>query len=335
MMNISRPLVLLSTVLICQAAFADNIVSAVNKAPVVSDGTTAGHVTDFVINLDTTLDPSTDGRTLLQGKTIRITLPASFQNTKDYPFDKCGPPPLFGIKCNTAVLLQGWPQHPVAPPPVKYAFDYEEDTNTLVFTAKVDLMPDAPLEPGIKQMHLLLFGFTNPHPGHYRLKVEAETGPGGALETGWAKIHIIPKSRPSINVTSTGGDNPTTLNTIYQSAIVSNAVPLNYNFLLWDRKDKAFVGVDIADIDGNGNYLFKKGNKVVGHVSIDAPEGAVGQMLMSYGESVKAAPPTIGGPETTARWVGKFVAGSEPGRYTVTAKLNGGNEVEMFVDVTN
>ena len=58
-------------------------------------------------------------------------------------------------------------------------------------------------------------------------------------------------------------------------------------------------------------------------------------MLMSFGESVKAAPPTIGGPETTARWVGKFVAGSEPGRYTVTAKLNGGNEVEMFIDVTN
>jgi hypothetical protein len=165
--------------------------------------------------------------------------------------------------------------------------------------------------------------------------VEAETGPGGALETGWAKIHIIPKSRPSINVTSTGSDNPTALNTIYQSATVGNAVPLNYNFLLWDRKDKAFVGVDIADIDGNGNYLFKKGNKVVGHASIDAPEGAVGQMLMSFGESVKAAPPTIGGPETTARWIGKFVAGSEPGRYTVTAKLNGGNEVEMFIDVTN
>ena len=165
--------------------------------------------------------------------------------------------------------------------------------------------------------------------------MEAETGPGGALETGWAKIHIIPKSRPSINVTSTGDDNPTTLNTIYQSAIVSNAVPLNYNFLLWDRKDKAFVGVDIADIDGNGNYLFKKGKKVVGHVSIDAPEGAVGQMLMSFGESMAAIPPTIGGEETTARWVGKFVAGSEPGRYTVTAKLNGGNEVEMFVDVTN
>jgi len=339
MMNIIRLLVLLSSVLICQAAFADNIVSAVIKAPVVSDGTTAGHATDFVINLDTTLDPSINGRTLLQGKTIRITLPASFQNTKDYAFGGCGPP-LFGKPCNTAVLLQGWPQHPVGPPPMKYSFSYEEDKNTLVFTALVDLEPNGPMEPGIKQMHLLLFGFTNPHPGHYRLKVKAETGPGGAMETGWAKIHIIPKSRPSINVTSTGGDNalPTPLNTrntIYQSATVYSEAPLSYNFLLWDRKDKAFVGVDIADIDGNGNYLFKKGNKVVGHVSIDAPDGAVGQMLMSYGESVEAAPPTIGGPETTARWVGKFFAGSEPGRYTVTAKLNGGNEVEMFVDVTN
>jgi hypothetical protein len=339
MMNIIRPLVLLFTVLICQAAFADGIVNSIIKAPIISDGTTAGHATDFVINLDTSLDPSTDGRTLLEGKTIRITLPASFQNTKDYMFGGCGPP-LYGKPCNTAVLLQGWPQHPVGPPPVKYSFGYEEDTNTLVFTALVDLMPNAPMEPGIKQMHLVLFGFTNPRPGHYRVKVDAQTGPGGALETGWAKIHIIPKSRPSINVTSTGGDNAlpppqNTQNTIYQSTTVGNAAPLRYNFLLWDRKDKAFVGVDIDDIDGNGNYLFRKGNKVVGHVSIDAPEGATGQMLMSFGESVKASPPTIGGPETTARWVGEFTAGSEPGRYTVTAKLNGGNEVEMFVDVTN
>jgi hypothetical protein len=338
MMKIIRPLVLLFTVLICQAAFAGDIVNSVVKAPVASDGTTAGRATDFVINLDNSLDPSTDGRTLLQGKTIRITLPASFQNTKDYMFGGCGPP-LWDDECNTAVLLQGWPQHPVGPPPVKYAFDYEENTNTLVFTANIDLMPASPMEPGIKQMHLILLGFTNPRPGHYRLKVEAETGPGGDLETGWAKIHIIPKSRPSINVTSTGYDNAAppplnTRNTIYQSATVDNEAPLNYNFLLWDRRDKPFVGVDIADIDGNGNYLFKKGNKVVGHVSIDAPEGAVGQMLMSFGESVKAETPTIGGPKMTARWVGKFVAGSEPGRYTVTAKLNGGNEVEMFVDVT-
>ncbi len=103
----------LSTVLIFQPALADGIVSAINKAPVASDGTTAGRTTDFVINLDRSLDPSVDGRTLLTGKTIRITLPEGFENTEGYAFGTPGPlcaPPLSGDECNTGVLLQGWPQ---------------------------------------------------------------------------------------------------------------------------------------------------------------------------------------------------------------------------------
>jgi hypothetical protein len=338
MMNKIRVLILLFSLLVCQVSYADGIVMEINKAPVSSDGTTAGRTTDFVIDLDTALDPSVSGRTLLQGETIRITLPESFQNTENYPFFAAGPdcaPPLSGKQCNTAVLLQGWPQHPIAPPFMKYSFHYEAATNSVVYTALENLTPAAPLEPGIKQMHLLLLGFTNPHPGHYRVKVEAETGPAGAMETGWDKIHIIPKSRPSINVTSTGNDNSATLNTIYQTTTVENEVPLNYNFLLWDRNDVPFGDVDIADIDGSGNYLFKKGDKVVGHVSIEAPEGATGQMLTSFGSSFVTATPVFGPPSMTARWVAKFRAGSEPGRYTVTAKLNGGNEVNMFIDVTN
>ena len=53
MMNKIRVLILLFTVLVCQVSYADGIVSEINKAPVVSDGTTAGRTTDFVINLDT------------------------------------------------------------------------------------------------------------------------------------------------------------------------------------------------------------------------------------------------------------------------------------------
>jgi hypothetical protein len=309
MMNKIRVLILLFAVLVCQVSYGDGTVMEINKAPASSDGTTAGRTTDFVIDLDTALDPSVSGRTLLQGKTIRITLPEGFQNTENYPFFAVGPncgPPLSGKQCNTAVRLQGWPQHPIRPPFMKYSFHYQADTNSVVYTALEDLTPTAPLEPGIKQMHLLLLGFTNPHPGHYRVKVEAETGPAGAVETGWAKIHIIPKSRPSINVTSTGSDNPAALNTIYQTTTVGNEVPLNYIFLLWDRNDVPFGDVDIADIDGNGNYLFRKGNKVVGHVSIEAPEGATGQMLMRFGPASVMQTPVFGPPSMTARWGAKI-----------------------------
>ena len=327
---------MLVTLFVFQTAQANSIVSEVVKAPVVSDGTTTGHATDFVINLDTILNPSTAGRTLLMGKTISIILPKEFKNTLGYPFNPpgCGPP-LSGKMCNTGVLLQGWPQHPIGPPPLKYSLMYEADSNTIVFTALQDLESSLPLAPGIKQMHLILFGFINPHPGHYRIKVEAETGENGELETGWAKIHIVPKSRPSINITSTGADNPTTLNTIYQETTAGNAAPLNYNFLLWDKNDAPFVDVDLVDLGEGSNYLLKQGNKVVGHVNIDAPEGASGHMLMSFGPSMLTNPPTIGAPVETARWVGSFMSGSSTGRYTITAKLNGGNEVKMFVDVSN
>ena len=326
-------MVLLCSLLVFQTVQANSIVNEVINAPIVSDGTTAGRTTDFVINLDTSLDPSIAGRTLLEGNQIRIILPKEFKNTLDYGFVGC-PPPLWDRKCNTGVLLQGWPQHPIGPPPSKYKMEYDDTSNTITFIAKQDLVPSLPLEPGLKQMHLILLGFTNPHPGHYRIKVEAETGLNGALETGWAKIHIVPKSRPSISVTSTGMYNPDELNTIYQETTVNNEAPLLYNFLLWDKKDKPFVGVDLFDLGEGSNYLLKKGNKVVGHVNIDAPDDASGYMLMSEGESVSAFRPTLGGPTLTARWVGKFVAGTKAGRYTITAKLNGGNEVKMFVDVS-
>jgi len=333
-MNKNYVIILLCSLLVFQTAHASNIVNEIIKAPVVSDGTTAGHATDFVINLDTILNPSTAGRTLLQDKEIRIILPKEFQNTREYEFGGCGPP-LSGKECNTGVLLQGWPQHPIGPPPLKYGMMYDAVSNTITFTAKQDLIPSLPMEPGLKQIHLILFGFINPHPGHYRIKVEAETGINSELETGWAKIHIVPKSRASINVTSTGVDNPMTFNTIYQKTTVNTPAPLNYNFLLWDRKDKPFVGVDLIDLGEGDNYLLKKRNKVVGHVNIEAPDGASGHMLMSFGPSILTNPPTIGAPIETARWEGSFMAGTSTGRYTITARLNGGNEVKMFVDVTD
>lgn len=325
-------------VLSLNVVFAEGIVESADKAPVAPDGTTAGRITDFVITLDRSLDPSIPGRTLLQGNSIRITLPSGFRNTEGYAFGSAGAicgPPLSGDECNTGVLLQGWPQHPIVPPAAKYSMTYDEPSNTIVFTALVDLVPAPPLEPGIKQLHLILLGFTNPGPGQYRVQVEAETGPGGTLETGYSTLQIVPLSRPSVNMTSTGDDNMPTLNTIYQSTTVNNTVPLKYNFLLWDRNDEPFAGVDVVPVNGNDDYLLRKNGSTVGHVRIDAPDGATGQQLMSFGPSVVQGTPVFGPPSMTARWVGRFMAGSEPGMYTITVKINGGNSIQTFVTVAD
>jgi hypothetical protein len=53
----------------------DGIVSTVLKAPITPDGDVAGRPTDVVITLDTSLDPEVEGRTLLAGETIKVTLP--------------------------------------------------------------------------------------------------------------------------------------------------------------------------------------------------------------------------------------------------------------------
>ena len=83
--------------------------------------------------------------------------------------------------------------------------------------------------------------------------------------------------------------------------------------LLWDRDDTPFVGVDLSGLGDNENYLLKKGDEIIGHLTIDAPEGAVGQMLVSNGPSQEEPTPVFGAPSMTAHWVGKFTAGSKPG----------------------
>jgi len=96
----------------------DNIVSSIVKAPVVADGDVAGVATDLVIDLDTSLNPAVPGRTLLAGRTIKITLPDQFVDTGSLPLQDVFSSPTCipgNLQCSTAVLLQGWPQHPILP----------------------------------------------------------------------------------------------------------------------------------------------------------------------------------------------------------------------------
>ncbi|HKY52672.1 MAG TPA: hypothetical protein VJM08_00140 [Anaerolineales bacterium] len=348
---------------LCTAVFpvhaSDNIVSSIVKAPVVADGDIAGAATDLVINLDTSLDPAVPGRMLLAGRTIKVTLPKEFINTGSTPLQDVFSSPTCvpgNLQCSTAVLLQGWPQYPILPrvPPVppgtgtpRYTLSLE-GANTIVFTALADVGPGSPLAgPGIKQIHLILNGFLNPsRTGFYPITVEAETGPNGEFEFGIGKIHIRPRMKPSINITS--AFNPGAPNTIYQTTSPGALTPLPYDFLLWDRNGDPFEGVvvemrnpsehdddrfeeDDAEMKNRRFALLKQGERVVGSIKIKMPPNATGQEVYTEAASSVINAPITGVP--TARLRVFFRAGSASGTYVVTFSLKDGNEVQMYVEV--
>lgn len=324
------------------SALASNpLISSISKAPISPDGNVAGAITDFVIDLNTSLDPAITGRSLLAGRTIKVTLPEQFINQQLLPVQdvfssaSCVPG---NLQCSTAVLLQGWPQHPLLPaiPPSppgsgapQYSFSFEAP-NTFVFTANVDITPGAALTgPGIKQVHLLLYGFTNPsRPGHYPVTIHAETGPDGALETGMGKLHILPHTRPSINVTS--AFNPGSPNTFYQKTIPGELTPLPYDFLLWGRNGKPLTGVSIEMVSAK-HALLKHGKRVIGHIKIRTPSGASGHEVFANQPSSLTNSPISAIP--AGRLTSFFRAGNTTGHYELSFVLNGGNSVKMFVEV--
>lgn len=305
-----------------------NIVTVVQNAPIVADGNVAGQKTDVVIDFDISLDPNVPGRTLLAGKSIRITLPEAFVNSEEFPVagfgssETCRPG---ALQCNTAILLQGWPQHPVAPP--KYAVA-AEGPNTIVVTAREDIVPATPNEPGIKSVHLVLLSVTNPEPGVYALDVVAETGVDGAVEHGTAHLTIHERPQPSINVTSVMNEG--TPNTIYQTTKPGEVTPLAYDFLLWDWDGAPLTDVTIAEA-GENQWSLVQGERVVGTVAVQAPEGATGQNVYAEAAAVAFNSPVLGIP--TAHLRAFFQAGSETGEYVITFSLEGGNAMPMTVVV--
>jgi len=325
-----------------EIAIADNnsLVSDIVKAPIVPDGDVAGAPTDFVIDFDKSLDPTVNGRSLLTGGYIKVTLPAGFTDTGSVPLMDVGSAPNCepgNLVCNTAVLLQGWPQNPVPPP--RYTLSLLG--NSLIYTAVMDTIPAGPGAPGVKQAHLILKGFRNPGPGHYWVTVEYQQDPGAEVETGRARIQIVPKIRPSINVTSVfaegpGMGAPPNPDTIYQTTLINEMTPWPWDFLLWDRKGNPLSGVTLAQTNEN-HYLMMQSGKVVGQVFIDAPAGATGHTIalpLDASFEIPSAPiippPLI----PVARLNAWFTAGSMPGRYVTTFQVNNGNSVQMVVDAT-
>jgi hypothetical protein len=198
-----------------------------------------------------------------------------------------------------------------------------EGTHTLVYTALQDLVPAPPLEPGIKQFHMILLSFRNPAAGLYPVTVAAETGAQGAVEADTHYVEIVPATRPKIDVTNALFKPKGVSN--YQEVIVGQAVPRPFDILLWNQAGKPFVGVTIAD------GALVRGQEVVGNVSIVGPAGAAGSTVSATAPSVAIKAPVIGLPAAHLRV--NFRAGSVPGTYTVTFQMSGGNALHMVVRV--
>lgn len=316
---------------------SSGIVTSIIKAPVSADGLVSGRPTEFVVNFNTSMDPKVPGRSLLAGKKIKITLPKAF-------ISDGRPIALFGTdnlnKINSAAVLQGWPQNPIKFK--KFDLSYEVgDANTIVIMANSNTGPVDPYDPqnpGIKQVHLIIRGFTNPEPGIYPINVEAETGPGGALETGMAEVEVLEENLPNINYVSSF-DNPSPRkNKIYQETTPGALTPLPMDFLIWDDNGNPFNGIEIRplpqdDKDKEGVSLLVNGDEVVGSVIIQSPSGATGQFVYTEAASKLVTAPVTGFPSSLFRVF--FKAGSATGDYTLTFSLKGGNDIMTFVSVHN
>lgn len=329
------------------------LVTSVAKAPVAPDGDVAGAATDFVINLAVDQDPAEPGLVLAVDESIRVVLPDAFVFT-----DPKGRPitDLFGakdcvptmLKCSTGGLLQGWPQHPILPsfPPGKepqYTFSYDEEANSVIFTAAKDI-DGVPLRgPGIKAMHMLLLGFTNPEkPGDYPIRVSIHSADGKERKAGVGKFMIRPAIAPSINITSVfvpgdeNGGNPPNPNTIYQETTTGAITPMPWDFLVWDGNGNAYEGLEIVSESETVGFLVHN-EKKVGTITISTPVGATGQSVSGGPAVTIPGTPLIGNsfgaPIPAGRLTAIFVAGSEPGRYFTTFALDGGNTATMVVDV--
>lgn len=293
---------------------------SVAKAPVTPDGTTAGSVTDFVLTF-VGIDPAIDGIDLKAGGSISARLPAGFVDTGDGTV-------------NTTAILQGWPQSP----PFPFIWDTTVAGNTVTATLNADYLAGA-FGPGPKQLHLLLNSFRNPGPGLYDVGVVIRPDP--ALPDrfyGTATVHIIPRSTPSVEVVSvfSGGGPPPPFDNPFFQTVAPGDDSLDVGVYFWDRGSFVAGGIvnPYVDVDIEMNNLTRgrlvQHDRTVGHVVIDAPQGADEFAIGNDGPSF------LGLTAVTALDVGIMVVrlSTDPdvtGDYTVTLSMNGGNSKSFRV----
>ncbi|MEO0436173.1 MAG: hypothetical protein AAF098_04635 [Pseudomonadota bacterium] len=343
---------------------ATGLIDSITKAGVVFDGDVTGKPFDYLITLDNSTDPNVGGLQLSAGGTITLYFPPDFDLSnldpafplRDIPFqDETQPCVPGNLQCTSVALIQGWPQQPLFPPAAFASTSIDEGANALVLTAQQDIMTI----PGIKQIHLILNGLKNPAPGRYRLRIEAESGPSGAVESGEGIITVRTRALRSIAATSVfvkaldgqleGGVacGPGTLppnpdNPIYQKTSVMTAAPFVWSFLVWDEDG---VPMDDLVVEQIGNTLYKlvrapeefPGRTTVGFIKIQIPLGSSFARIEQVDcPKLLPATPVIGatpgvGPQPAGRLDLRFFAGDKPGLYEGKIWLKNGNLVETFV----
>ncbi|MEN7341964.1 MAG: hypothetical protein AAAFM81_03445 [Pseudomonadota bacterium] len=349
------------------------IIARIDNAPIVANGDVAGAPTDLLITLDGSLDPNVTGRSLSAGKTISVLLPAEFDLSninpnyplRDVPFPFPPAPPLperpcipGNLQCTTAVLLRGWPQDPLFPPILNATLSIDEQRNALVFTAVHDINTT----PGLKQIHLILNGVSNPPAGRYRLKIEAETGPAGAMETGEGLITIRHAPAASINATSVfvpalagrlpggvacgpGSSPPLPDNPIYQNTGLLEAAPFVWSNLVWAADAEPMDDLELLPLSSNIYFLLRSNRagpwwrRFAGTVYVESPPGARHQRIEQVDCPQRLpATPVIGatpgiGPQEVGRLDLQFYGGDKAGVYRTTLTIKGGNAIEYVVTV--
>ncbi len=312
----------LTLAMVSTASAGQQLTITITKAPISPDGTAAGAITDFVLTFGD-LDPAVEGISLYDGATVTAILPDAFVDTGD------------GM--NIAILLQGWPQSPPAPPPA-FLWATTVDGNAITATMTGDFVA-GPAAPGMKQVHLFLNSFRNPGPGMYDVELVIQPDPTSPdTYTGIGTVHILPKSRPSVNAVSvfSGGGPPPFNNAIYQS-VGAGGSAAQVGLYLWDRGSSAldevfapFLGVDIVMTSASHGRLVQ-GKRTVGQVWIEAPGGAD-----EYG-IVTGGPSSLGNAAVSGFPTGILLTtfSTDPdvsGRYTISFKINNGNTQQLFVD---
>lgn len=330
----------------------------VSKANTSEDGYALGQPTDVVLDLGMDLDPDVPGRTLRAGDSVRVTLPDEFVSN-GLPAAAPSECDVAAGACNTGFLLQGWPDSYFPTTEDHYTVEME-GTHTFVFTATQDLGPSEGA-PGIKQIHLMAPGFTNPHVmTEYLVEVAFESGAEGTVEADTGSF--VASTRYGLDLTSAFGQpmqGAAHASTIYQQARAGESPASPWDFLMWDSgPDDLTLGLNVdgsatgesmqgwrghitleplRELSGTvvpeGPTILERGvfaNEVyeLGGWWIEGPEGAVGASVTA--EPVEEVVLPING-ATIPRLRIHFTAGDLPGRYTF--HWGYGEKEKLFVDV--
>lgn len=234
-------------------------------------------------------------------------------------------PPLV-TTCSTAVLLQGWPQSPQLPFP---DVEWEEATNTIVITATADWLPAGVSAPGPKQVHLMLFGFTNPdRPGRYKVDLEIQPDPASdEVLTDTGRARISNRVRPAVSSISlaNGGPPPPFPNTLFQT-VKAGDPSLTLLLYLWGKDAEPLVGADFEAGSDRIRPLRDVDGRRAGWIRVRPPRGARNWSLSSGGPAEPAAA-FITGIDTAALTAVLHTDPDVQGDYKIRFQLRGGNSV--------